>query len=59
MLSERILLTFLCAIIATAIITGLMLADGSTWPNALIVGLGAGGGTLVGVTSLISKSKRP
>ncbi|MEV5895907.1 hypothetical protein [Nonomuraea fuscirosea] len=59
MLSERTLLTVLCGIIATAIITGLMLADGATWPNALIVGLGAGGGTLVGVTSLMSKNKAP
>ncbi|MFI7424516.1 hypothetical protein [Nonomuraea sp. NPDC049684] len=59
MLSERTLLTFLCAIIAMAITTGLMLADKATWPNALIVGLGAGGGTLIGVSSLIDKSKRP
>lgn len=53
---ERIMLALLCAAMATVVMTGLMLADKASWPAALIVGLGAGGATLVGVITFLGRS---
>ncbi|MEU1728216.1 hypothetical protein [Nonomuraea sp. NPDC005692] len=53
---ERIALAMLCAAMATVVMTGLMLADKASWPASLIVGLGAGGATLVGVLTLLGRT---
>ncbi|MFB9201129.1 hypothetical protein ACFFV7_08010 [Nonomuraea spiralis] len=41
---------------ATIVMTGLMLADKASWPASLIVGLGAGGATLVSVLTLLGRT---
>ncbi|MEV0996857.1 hypothetical protein [Nonomuraea sp. NPDC050202] len=43
------MLIVIAAICTISIATGLMLADGSTWPAALLTGLAAGGATLWGL----------
>jgi hypothetical protein len=48
---ERVVLTMLAAVAAISIATALMIADGSTWPAALLCGLAAGGATLWGLLS--------
>ncbi|TDD00577.1 hypothetical protein E1292_28395 [Nonomuraea deserti] len=53
---ERITLALLCAAMATIVMTGLMLADKASWPASLIVGLGAGGATLVSVLTLLGRT---
>ncbi|GII85636.1 hypothetical protein Ssi03_36260 [Sphaerisporangium siamense] len=57
MFSERALLALLCAAMVTAVMTGLRLADHASWPQALGIGLGAGGATLLGVISLLNRGK--
>jgi hypothetical protein len=46
---ERGALIALSVVTATSIATALLLADGSTWPRALLGGLAAGGCTLWGL----------
>jgi hypothetical protein len=46
---DRVILIVLAAVAAVAIATALMLADGSTWPAALLTGLAAGGAVLWGL----------
>lgn len=57
--SERIMLALLCSALAAIVMTGLMLADNASWPAALIVGLGAGGATLLGVLTLFGRVSQP
>ncbi|GGO62990.1 hypothetical protein GCM10012289_08860 [Nonomuraea cavernae] len=59
MSSERAILIALAAIAATAIAAALMLADGSTWPAALLTGLAAGGATLWGLLGWFARHSRP
>ncbi|MEV0389552.1 hypothetical protein [Nonomuraea sp. NPDC050643] len=47
--SQRALLIALAIVASTSIATALMLADGSTWPAALLTGLASGGATLWGL----------
>ncbi|MFC5831853.1 hypothetical protein [Nonomuraea insulae] len=47
--SQRVLLIALAIVASTSIATALMLADGSTWPAALLTGLAAGGAVLWGL----------
>ncbi|MEV1243665.1 hypothetical protein ACIBO2_10850 [Nonomuraea sp. NPDC050022] len=46
---QRALLIALAIVASTSISTALMLADGSTWPAALLTGLAAGGAVLWGL----------
>ncbi|MET8389370.1 hypothetical protein ABZV14_40975 [Streptosporangium canum] len=59
MFSERAVLTLLCAVMAGALTTGLMLADHASWPQALMVGLGAAGVTLLGVITVLRRDNKP
>lgn len=52
---ERTLLTALAVVAAISVATALMLADGATWPAALLGGLAAGGGTLWGLLGWFSR----
>ncbi|MFG6197845.1 hypothetical protein [Nonomuraea sp. JJY05] len=56
---ERAILTVLAATSAISIATGLMLADGSTWPSALLTGLAAGGATLWGLLGWFGRHPQP
>lgn len=46
---ERVILIVLAAIAAIAIAAALMLADGKTWPAAILAGLAAGGAVTWGL----------
>ncbi|MFI6396443.1 hypothetical protein [Nonomuraea sp. NPDC050540] len=45
-----------CAGLVATVLTALMLADGSSWPQALIVGLGAGGAAILGALTLVGRN---
>ncbi|MEV1002633.1 hypothetical protein [Nonomuraea sp. NPDC050202] len=47
--AERVVLVALAVVAAITIAAALMLADGSTWPAALLTGLAAGGATMWGL----------
>ncbi|NRQ39791.1 hypothetical protein HII36_49370 [Nonomuraea sp. NN258] len=53
---ERVLLIVLAAIAAITIAAALMLADGKTWPAAILGELAAGGATLWGLLSWFSSN---
>ncbi|GAA4598129.1 hypothetical protein GCM10023194_74850 [Planotetraspora phitsanulokensis] len=54
-LSERALMALTSSGLAATVMTSLMLADGASWPHSLIVGLGAGGGVLVGIVTILGR----
>ncbi|MBE1566528.1 hypothetical protein [Nonomuraea africana] len=56
MTSDRVVLVALAVVAAISIATALLLADGSTWPAALLGGLAAGGATLWGMLGWLSSS---
>ncbi|MDR8411314.1 hypothetical protein MTP10_21590 [Nonomuraea sp. 3-1Str] len=56
---ERVILIVLAAVAAIAIAAALMLADGSTWPAALLTGLAAGGATLWGLLGCFGRNAQP
>ncbi|MGW5681815.1 hypothetical protein [Nonomuraea sp. NPDC003754] len=55
---ERIAVISLAVVVVIAIFCALLLASGSTWPTALLGGLGAGGATLVALPSLMKSFDR-
>lgn len=55
MFSERALMALIGSGLAATVLTALMLADGSSWPRALVVGLGAGGAVLLGIVTLVGR----
>lgn len=55
---ERVVLIALAVVAAVSIATALMLADGSTWPAALLCGLAAGGATLWGLLGWFASRTR-
>lgn len=55
MFSERALMALMGSGLVTTLMTALMLADGSSWPRALVVGLGAGGAVLLGIVTLLNR----
>jgi hypothetical protein len=48
---DRVVLITVATAAVTSIAAALMIADGSTWPSALLYGLAAGGATLWGLLS--------
>ncbi|MFC4014682.1 hypothetical protein ACFOY2_46180 [Nonomuraea purpurea] len=54
MSEERVLMVALAVVAAVSIATALMLADGKTWPAAILAGLAAGGATLWGLLAWFS-----
>ncbi|MEU4331433.1 hypothetical protein [Nonomuraea dietziae] len=56
MSQDRVILIALAIVAAISITTALLLADGSTWPAALLGGLAAGGATLWGMLGWLSSS---
>ncbi|MFD1539301.1 hypothetical protein [Nonomuraea guangzhouensis] len=53
--TQRALLIALAIVASTSIATALMLADGSTWPAALLTGLTAGGAVLWGLLGCFNR----
>ncbi|MES0838447.1 hypothetical protein [Nocardiopsis tropica] len=57
MIDERAGLILLAAVTAAAITAGLCLADGQSWPQALLFA-GAAAGSTIGVLALLLKPTR-
>jgi hypothetical protein len=55
---ERALLVALSVVMAITIATALLLADGATWPAALLGGLAAGGAVLWGLLGYFSQQQK-
>ncbi|MGI5488795.1 hypothetical protein [Microtetraspora malaysiensis] len=56
MTTERVVLTMVAAGLAAVMFTGLSLAAGTSWPVALMAGLGAGGSVFACTVHLLSGS---